>query len=686
MAVSISACSSREDPAGGGALAPVDDAALLAALDLSRPSLAEVRSAVDGGDAARVTAALAAYVRARAAAWSPDALEVPVGAAAAEVLAEADRVARGEVELVGVRHAFPGADIDWSFNATRDRDGVAFNRQWGNHLNRTRFWRPLAAAYLATGDERFAAAWAAQLRDFLADNPFDPASDPKVRPAWKTLVTASRMKNTWADLLHAFRDSPSVTDEDLVGALRSFLEHGRHLRANHDGGLDNHLAVEMRGLHAVGCLFPDFRESEDWRRHAIATSAAAVGGIFYPDGLSKELSPGYHLLSLEEFWTIVVMSRRFGFEREVDEGFVAALAPAVEATIRLSTPERTLPSLNDSGTPDVVAALADKVGVFSCDDALRWLVSDGAEGRPPSTASHEFDWAGLAVMRSGWARDATYAVFDVGPLGTDHVHQDKLNLVLWAYGRELLFDNGGGSYEESDWREFGADTRSHNAALVDGLGQRRARKEKGDRVSTAPIDARWEAWPDGAVARASYVGEWGDAPRADLRPDGLALAEHSREVRYHAPDVFVVIDDLRPVDGAAHSYELRWNLLSTDVVVDETTGAVATVDAGLPNLLVVPLGAERPAVTSVSARTGASWRDLAGWDLGKRGEPPRPATTVLHALEGPGPKRFVTVLLALAPGTSHEGRVVVDAGAVRVTGAGASTTIEVTAAGVDVRR
>src|SRR5690606_17541513 len=147
---------------------------------------------------------------------------------------------------------------------TRVRDDVPFNRQWGNHLNRTRFWRPLAEAYLATGDERFASAWVAQFRDFVADNPFDADADERRRPAWKTLVAASRMKNTWPDLLEVFRRSPSVADDDLVLFLRSCLEHGRHLRANHDEGLDNHLAVEMRGLLTVGCLFPEFREAPDW--------------------------------------------------------------------------------------------------------------------------------------------------------------------------------------------------------------------------------------------------------------------------------------------------------------------------------------------------------------------------------------------------------------------------------------
>lgn len=632
----VAGCSEGERSAAPSADGPVSERELFAALDLGRPDLAAVRTALAADDLAAARAALASHLRTRPSPWELDAIEAPgEGAAPAsseEVLAEAERVVRGELTIVGVPHAFEGGDIDWAFNPTRGRDDLPFTRQWGNHLNRTRFWRPLAEAYLATGDERFAAAWSAQLRDFIEDNPFDPDADEELRPAWKTLVAASRMKNTWPDLLSVFRASPSVSDDDLVRLLCSFLEHGRHLRAHHDEGLDNHLAVEMRGLLTVGCLFPELREAADWRRHALRTAAKAVPGMFYPDGVSKELSPGYHKLSLDEFWRMRTLAVAYGYGDEVEPGFVAALAPAVRAAVLLSTPERTLPPLNDSGTPDIVELLADKVGLFPDDAAVRWLVTDGAEGSAPAETSHFFPWAGLAVMRSGWERDATYAVFDVGPLGTDHVHQDKLNLVVWSYGRELLFDNGGGAYEESDWREFGADTHSHNSVIVDGLGQRRSRKKKEDRESTAPIDVRWRADAAEVTATATYAGPWGDDPRDDLRPEGNLLAVHERTVRFLPPDLFLVIDDLMRLDGRSHRYELRWNLLSEQVIPYEAYDAVTTADPGRPNLIVVPIGRAPPAVTVVKGRTGDSWRDYAGWDLGKRGAAPKETVTVLSTL------------------------------------------------------
>jgi len=126
---------------------------LFDALDLDRPDLAAVREALAHNDIAAADAALAHHLRTRSTAWTLDEIEVPApGEEADQLIAQAERTAAGEIDLVGVPHAFPGGDIDWSANPTRDTEDVPFSRQWGNHRNRTRFWRPLASAYLLTGD------------------------------------------------------------------------------------------------------------------------------------------------------------------------------------------------------------------------------------------------------------------------------------------------------------------------------------------------------------------------------------------------------------------------------------------------------------------------------------------------------------------------------------------------------
>ena len=83
-----------------------------------------------------------------------------------------------------------------------------------------------------------------------------------------------------------------------------------------------------------------------------------------------------------------------------------------------------------------------------------------AEGAPPAgeTASAFLPYAGFAVMRSDWSADAAYLCFDVGPLGMGHMHQDKLNIILFKGDEELLYDDGGGQYEISPARKLATAT------------------------------------------------------------------------------------------------------------------------------------------------------------------------------------------------------------------------------------
>ena len=56
----------------------------------------------------------------------------------------ADRIAAGEVTVVGISWSFPSGAIDWLFNPTAARG--PFNPEWTWQLNRMSFWKTLARA------------------------------------------------------------------------------------------------------------------------------------------------------------------------------------------------------------------------------------------------------------------------------------------------------------------------------------------------------------------------------------------------------------------------------------------------------------------------------------------------------------------------------------------------------------
>lgn len=70
-------------------------------------------------------------------------------------------------------------------------------------------------------------------------------------------------------------------------------------------------------------------------------------------------------------------------------------------------------------------------------------------------------------MRSNWPRDANYLLFRASPLVTGHHEQEALDVQIWAHGREIMSNGGGGFYEKSKWRIYGTSAYSHSTVIVD---------------------------------------------------------------------------------------------------------------------------------------------------------------------------------------------------------------------------
>lgn len=58
-------------------------------------------------------------------------------------------------------------------------------------------------------------------------------------------------------------------------------------------------------------------------------------------------------------------------------------------------------------------------------------------------------------------------------LGLKHIHEDKLNFVYYAGGRELIGDPGIYAYKINEFEPYWRGTWSHNSVVMDGLSQHR---------------------------------------------------------------------------------------------------------------------------------------------------------------------------------------------------------------------
>jgi hypothetical protein len=625
------------------------EAMVFDALDLSRPELAQVAAAWKQKDMAAAEKAFAAYLRNRTTVkWGPTGdpsnftSHLPTDRSIAND-AVAGKFQGGQISLI---YPFPNGDMDWRYNATDHEPGRAPDNEWQWQLNRMAFWGDLERAYAATGDERYAKAFVREMHSWIAQSPVPDHVDNVVGSTWRTIEAGIRAGGPWPAAFFAFRHSPSMSDTDLLVLVSGFLDHGNYLR--HYNTRLNFLTMEMSGLYGAGALFPEFKEAADWRSFAANHLAEEARTQFLPDGGHDELSTEYQNVALGNILKIPEIARWTGRTAELPAGYTVPLEKAFEYEVSLMAPDRFMPKYNN-GLPQYLPTIF-KMAVenFPARTDFNWVASDGAEGKQPAFISAFLNRAGEAAMRSGWSRTDNYLGFRLGPIGMGHQHQDKLGVVVWAYGRSLIFNTGGGNYERSKWRTWATSTFGHNCVIIDGMPQNRPTTSSDpwhdpDLISQGPIDGHWQTNSVFDFASGDYAEGYG--------PQRLRPASQHRDVLFLKPDMYVVADRMRPNDAQPHKYQARWQLLTTESRIDQGSAALVTTDAGQANIAVVPLLTKDLEVASAS---GQEFPELLGWNVRKALTPQVvPATTLLHTKTGAGPQVLLTLIIPLRPGEAN---------------------------------
>jgi hypothetical protein len=624
----------------GGTGQQMTDAELLENLALDLPALAAVKKAVQAGDLPAAKAALARHLRSRTSPqWSID-WRQPAFRDGKSQLSPRMRAAAEKI----LQHKFDyplgpsktgtldfGTKIDWTANPTV---GEARTHLWNEALNRHFHFRTLSEAYWLTGEERFAREIADEILDWTASNPAVVLSGNQMRngcEAWQTLTTGIRLADTWPLAIYRCLGSAAFSDEVLWAVVKSACQQSRHLVRWPSTG--NWLTAESNGLFTAGVLLPELREAPQWRRIALERLYKQLDDEVYPDGMQFELASGYNNWVVSEFADIVALADRTGHHDEVPGDFLAKMEKMFDYLLRASMPGGQIPGLNDSGNADIRKLLETGFQLFPQRSDFQFVATGGKRGRPPAETSHAFPYCGHYVMRSGWDADATYLLFDAGPFGAGHQHDDKLHFVLWAHGRQLVLDPGNFSYDHSRWRRYVLSTAGHNTVLVDGEGQHRSGKEETyfwPRPWTMPApavnDARWVSTPEYDLALGSYADGYG-------AKNEIAVTHYRRVLFLKRENLFLVSDTLIPHDKAAHRYDALFHLDSPGAVVDRATNIVRTDNPQAANLAIVPWSEGRLAVEIVK---GKEDEPVQGWANG----PWRPIPTAIYGTSGSGTVRF----------------------------------------------
>ncbi|MFN8515570.1 MAG: alginate lyase family protein [Chloroflexia bacterium] len=620
-------------------------------IDTDRPGLTGIPRAVADGDVAGARRLFAADVRAT---LQPERLlsiprwyggrgTIHPGETAAEV---AERALRLELMSCGTMHRFAG-EVDWFANPTHNQ-----YREWTWQLSRHPEWAILGERYRETGDERYAAGVARLFGSWVRQAVVPQDAPGNATLCWRTIEAGIRMGGTWHSALHACYRSPAFTDDLIVDWFKSVWEHAWRLHNFH--WTHNWLIMEMNGLAQIAILYPQFREAVAWREYAFARLVEELARQFHPDGVQFELSTNYHQVVIRNYETL----------RDVCAAYEVATPPEFDRTLELAhaanvlmmAPDGRLPDLNDGFRWEVASLLQRAVVRYPDRADFRWAATRGEEGAPPAATSLAFPYAGYYVMRTGWEPDAVWALFDGGPLGFAHQHEDKLNLILHAYGRDLLTEGGNYAYDDSEMRRYVLSTRSHNTIRVDGLDQQRRPTYDHDDpdLLTRPAGARWRTTADYDAVEAEYAEGYG--------PDLARPVAHRRCVIFLKRGLgalgpcLLVIDRLLPTDDRSHDYQALWHLDAAGAVSEGFL--VRSADAGLANLAILPSALPGLRLSLVAGQTEPEWQ---GWrsPLHEVQGTEIPAPTAIYEWRVAGPSRLATLLYPTRPGASCPATAVV---------------------------
>lgn len=628
----------------------MSDAELFVNLNLDLPALAEVKRAVLAQDFVAAKKALAANFRNRPSpVWLVDWRQPEFLTSKNKPLADsrAEKVLQHKFDYtqgpnkVGTLDF--GQKIDWTANPTQ---GEARTHLWNECLNRHFHFRTLSEGYWRTGQEKYAKEVADEILDWITSNPpIREVSGNSMKngcEAWQTLTTSIRLADVWPNAIYRCLGSQAFTDEVICAIYKSVFEQARHLVRWPSTG--NWLTSESNGLFIAGMLFPEFKEAKDWRRIGLERLYKQLDNEVYPDGEEYELATGYNDWVVSEFSGIIEQADRNGLRAEVPPDFLAKMEKMFNYLTLAVMPNGAVPGLNDSGNSDVRKLLETGFKLFPKRNDFQFIATGGKEGHAPIEASHAFPWCGHYVMRSGWDKNATYLLFDAGPFGYGHQHEDKLHFVLWSNGHELVLDPGNFSYDQSRWRKYVISSAGHNTVLVDGQGQHRRGKPETffwprPWITPAPPqnDALWKSTPEYDYASGLYTNGYGAHNEINVI--------HRRQIVFLKPErLFAIYDTLTPQDEREHNYEALFHLDATNAVMDQSTKIIRSANNDTANVSIVPA---TDGALDTSIVKGKTDEPVQGWSSG----PWRAIPTAIFHKTATGVAHFCFVLEPLATGT-----------------------------------
>jgi len=486
----------------------------------------------------------------------------------------AERILSGSLMSCGYMHQFPNGKIDWECNPTYNTYS-----EWTWQLSRHHEFRCLGKCYRDTGNEKFAKGFADLLMSWCEQAVCPENANPYTTNCWRTIEAGIRMTKNWHYAFFACYRSPHLTDHIITVYMKSIWEHA--FRLLHFSTKANWLIMEMSGLAHIAMLYPFFRDAKQWGNHAFQTLDKELENQIYPDGFQHELSTGYHnVVVLNYHWTLCT-AKAMGYP--IPKKLFQNFEKLFELNIKLVCPDGRLPDINDGGRSSAVDYCKIGLEYFPQNDVIRYFATEGKEGKLPSFESIALPFAGMAVMRNGWKKNDIWLFMDAGPFGRSHQHEDKLNVLMHAYGKAVLRDCGNYNYDTSEMRKFILDTRSHNCATVDDLPQnRRTTYRWFPEMLHRQSDMKWNFTSEWDSAEGIYNEGFGEESVDVIHRRKIIFFKNGLE---NLKPFAVVCDRLISTDGKPHRFAVSYQMDTYPYTVKENIFTADMSDGVSMNLI-----------------------------------------------------------------------------------------------------
>ena len=518
----------------------------------------------------------------------PDTAARVPGEAKVAVLDSANRLLRGEWEVLGVVRT----DLvlpDWFYDpvtghrSSSDRYAFRINHRSEEHvgnvkqvweISRLQHLTLLATAWYLAHEEQYAHRVADHLRSWWRENPFLSGVH------WTNGIELGIRLISLAWIRRLLDDWPGIADlfERDALALRQIHWHQQYLAAfpSRGSSANNHVIAEAAGQLVASCAFPWFAESERWRRRSARLLERELIRNTFPSGIGRELASDYQCFITELGLVAAVEAGASGHPLSlITWERLCAMADSAAALVdaRLRPPRQgdsdegrglLLDAPTPNRWPSLLALAEPLVGWLDWwpqppADARSAIVGALAfqqthvEGRPRRRPSRFAD-AGTTLLRTtGEKENEIWCRCDGGPHGylsiAAHAHADALSVEVRYAGVDILADPGTYCYHgERAWRSYFRSTIAHNTVELGGRSQS---------AEGGPF-----MWVRHAHARELEVIDDGDIARWTAEHDGYASldppAVHRRSVLLdRASRSIDVIDE---IEGDSYDVRLAFQL------------------------------------------------------------------------------------------------------------------------------